>query len=558
MSSAYISLNPVKGLNLRSQLSLDAVETRRSVKIMPSHASAAGYGSASESFSRDIVWTITNTAEYKFDIDNIHHLTFLAGQEGIRGTYDAFAAGTTGQSNDHITILGNGLEISSLPTSSNSEYQYLSFFGRADYSYADKYFLNFTVRNDRSSRFGANNQAATFFSGGVMWDLTKENFLSSTKGWLNSLQFRADVGSTGNSAIGNYEHLSLLGNGQYGGNYAYYLAQLGSPDLSWEKQIQTSIGFDARLLDRITLSIGWYHRLTKDALMEVPLAYTTGFSSVMRNVGELSNTGFELEFGVDVVNTKDFSLNLHGNYNYNKDKVKKLFDNQERWVYSGTGVIYEVGNSIEYYYPIYAGVDKNTGEQMWYKQGYKGKPGHDFNPETMTKVFDEDALSQNTGKKRHAPHVGGFGLTASWKGLTLNADFNFVLGKYMLNNDLFFSNNPGLYLEVANQDKRVQNMWRQPGDLTLEPEFGHERQFDTHLLENASFMRLKNLSLSYDLPSHWVEATHFFRNVRLTATARNLFTVTKYTGVDPEVNSNVSNNTFPNTRQYTLGVEVSF
>ena len=558
VSSAYLNISPIRGLNLRSQLSLDALETRQSSRYMPSFLEADGYGQASEKFSRDVNWTITNTAEYKFDIDNIHKLAFLVGQEGIRGTSDAFGAGTAGQSNDQINILGNGLEIISLPTSSEAEYQYLSFFGRVDYSYADKYYLNFNVRNDQCSRFGRNNKAATFVSGGMMWDMTKEDFLTPAGGWLNSLQFRADVGSTGNSAIGNYAHLSLLGNGQYGGNYAYALSQLGTADLSWEKQIQTSIGFDARILDRITLSLGWYHRLTKDALMAVPLAYTTGFSSVMRNVGELSNSGIEIEFGVDVVKSRDFTLNLHGNYNYNKDKVKKLFDNQDQWVYPSTGVIYKVGESVEYYFPIYAGVDKNTGEQMWYKNGYKGKPGHEFNPETMTKEYNEDALNQGTGKKVNAPHIGGFGLTASWKGLTLNADFNFVLGKYMLNNDLFFANNPGAYLDYCNQDKRVLNMWRQPGDLTLEPVFGSERQFDTHLLENSSFMRLKNLSLSYDLPRRWVESTNFFSNVRLTATARNLFTVTKYSGVDPEVNENVSYNTFPNTRQYTIGIEVAF
>ena len=558
VSSAYININPIKGLNLRSQLSLDAIETRGSGKFLPSHPSAAGYGTASESFSRSIDWTITNTAEYKFNVKDNHHVTLLAGQEGIRGTYDAFSAATDGQSNDAITTLGNGLEISSLPSSSAYEYQYLSFFGRFDYNYAEKYFANFTVRNDQSSRFGRNNKGATFFSGGVMWDVIREDFMAPTRGWLNSLQFRADVGSTGNSAIGNYDHLMLLGNGQYGGNYAYALSQLGTEDLSWEKQIQTSIGFDARILDRITLSFGWYNRVTKDALMDVPLAYTTGFTSVMRNVGELSNSGVELEFGVDVFKNKDWYVNLHGNYSYNKEKVKKLFDGQQKWVYSGTGVVYTVGNPVEYYYPIFAGVDKNTGEQMWYKQGFQGDPVHDFNPETMTKEYDEDALMQNTGKRVNPPHVGGFGITASWKGITLNADFNFVLGKYMFNNDMFFANNPGAYLEFCNQDKSVMNMWRNPGDLTLEPRFGEERQFDTHLLENSSFMRLKNISLSYDLPQSLVDATRLFKNIRITATGRNLFTVTKYTGVDPEVNSNVSNNTFPNTRQYTIGVEVTF
>ena len=208
--------------------------------------------------------------------------------------------------------------------------------------------------------------------------------------------------------------------------------------------------------------------------------------------------------------------------------------------------------------PIYAGVDKNTGEQMWYKQGYKGEPGHDYNPETMTKDFVESDLLQDTGKSHWAPHTGGFGLTASWKGLTLTADFSFVLGKWMINNDDFFSNNPAQFITQLNQDYTVTDVWRNPGDLTLEPAFGSVRQFDTHLLENASFMRLKNLTLSYDLPEQWMRATGFISGVRITATGRNLFTVTKYTGVDPEINSNIAMGAYPNTRQYTLGVQVMF
>lgn len=558
VSSAYINLNPVKGLNLRSQLSLDAVESRGSGKGLPSYEEYGGYGSASESFSRNVSWTITNTAEYKFKVADAHDVTVLLGQEGIRGTSDGFSASTRGQSNDKITTLGNGLEISSLPSSSSSEYQYLSFFGRLDYSYLDKYFLNFTVRNDQCSRFGRNHKGATFYSGGVMWDVMTEEFAQNLRGWLNSLQVRADVGSTGNSSIGDYAHLSLLGNGQYGTNYAYALSQLGTENLTWEKQIQTTVGFNTRIYDRVNIGFSWYNRLTKDALMAVPLGYFTGFGEVMRNVGEIKNTGIEIEADVDVIKTRNFSLNIRANYSYNKNSINKLFDGQDEWVYSGTGIIYKVGEAIQYYMPVYAGVDKETGEQMWYKKGHKGEPTYTYNPETMTKVFNNDDLEQATGKKMNSPHVGGFGISAAWKGFAVNADFNFMVGKWMTNNDKYFTNNPYQFMGMGNQDREVLDMWQKPGDETLQPAFGAERQFDTHLLENASFMRLKNLTVSYTLPQAWVDATHFFKSVRINATGRNLFTVTKYSGADPEINGNIALNSFPNTRQYTIGVEVTF
>lgn len=555
LSSAYLQLTPVKGLTIRSQLSLDALETRGASKVMPSYS--PGNGRAQETFSRMAQFTITNTAEYKFTINELHNITLLAGQEGIRTTSKGFGAMTNGQSLDNFVNLGAGLVNSRLPSYSEYKYEYLSFFGRADYSYADKYYVNFTVRNDKSSRFGHNNQAATFFSGGVMWNMKSEDFLSDVD-WLDNLQVRADVGSTGNSAVGNYDHLALGTLSRYGGTQAYYFSQLANEDLTWETQVQTSIGFDARLFDRIDFSFGWYNRDTKDMLQAVPTPYTTGFSSVVRNVGSMNNRGIEIEFGVDLVKTKDFYLNVHGNYSYNKNKFTELFNGLDQYYWPGTSIIYKVGESANYYMPIYAGVDKNTGEQMWYKQGYKGEPGHDYNPETMTKDFVESDLLQDTGKSHLAPHTGGFGLTASWKGLTLTADFSFVLGKWMVNNDDFFSNNPAQFITQLNQDYTVTDVWRNPGDLTLEPAFGSVRQFDTHLLENASFMRLKNLTLSYDLPEQWMRATGFISGVRITATGRNLFTVTKYTGVDPEINSNIAMGAYPNTRQYTLGVQVMF
>lgn len=555
VSSAYLQLTPVKGLTLRSQLSLDAIESRGASKMIPSYS--PGNGRAQETFSRNVQFTITNTAEYKFTLNELHNIALLAGQEGIRTTYKSFGAMTNGQSLDNFVNLGAGLTNSSLPSYSEYKYEYLSFFGRADYSYADKYYVNFTVRNDKSSRFGRDNQAATFFSGGVMWNMKSEDFLSDVD-WVDNLQVRADVGSTGNSAIGNYDHLALGTLSRYGGSQAYYFSQFANENLTWETQVQTSIGFDVRLFDRVDFAFGWYNRDTKDMLQAVPTVYTTGFGSVVRNVGSMNNRGIELEFGVDVLKTKDFYLNVHGNYTYNKNKITELFNGFDEYYWPGTSILYRVGESPLFYMPIYAGVDKNTGEQMWYKAGYSGDPGYDYNPETMTKTFDENALLQSTGKKRYAPHSGGFGLTASWKGLTLTADFSYVLGKYLLNNDAYFSNNPYQFITQLNQDNVVKDIWRNPGDLTLQPAYGSVRQFDTHLLENASFMRLKNLTLSYDLPEQWMSATGFISGVRITATGRNLFTVTKYTGADPEIDSNLSMGAYPNTREYTLGVQVTF
>lgn len=156
-------------------------------------------------------------------------------------------------------------------------------------------------------------------------------------------------------------------------------------------------------------------------------------------------------------------------------------------------------------------------------------------------------------------HNGGFGFTIGWKGLTLNADFAYVLGKHMINIDYFYATSANNAKNGFNQSKDMLNVWKKPGDITDLPGMNYSVEgFDTRILQNASFLRLKNLTLAYDLPKTWMEATRFFENVRFSFTGRNIFTITKYKGGDPELDSHLALGFFPGTRQYTLGVEVTF
>lgn len=552
---AYAQITPLKGLTVKSQLGLYAADSRTS-QYMYQSMPGAETGWAYEGHGRSGQWTITNTAEYKFDIQNDHHVILLAGQEGIKSTYKAFGIQGTGTTDDRLPTLGNVTE-GRKPSYSSYTNEYLSFFGRADYNYKEKYYANFTVRNDQCSRFGSKNRSANFYSGGLMWNIISEDFMAETRGWLSALQLKVSVGSTGNSSIGNYESLALIGPTQYMGQSGWLLSQPANEELGWETQIQTNVGVMARFYDRVNLDVNFYHKKTKDMLMGVPLPHTTGFASQTMNIGSMSNKGVEIEVSVDALRTRDAYVTLYANYAYNTNQIDELFYGYQEWPMLNYLLNYVVGESLNYYMPIYAGVDKNDGAPMWYKVGHNGKPGHEYNPETMTKTYSDD-LYQNTGKQRFTPHSGGFGLAASWKGFTLNADFSFMLGKYMVNNDYFLAASSGNAKGGYNQDRDMLNIWKKPGDLAELPGFQYDVQFDTHVLENASYMRLKNLSLSYDLPQNWMRATRFFQNVRLNATARNLWTVTNYRGADPELDSNLALGNYPSTRQFTLGVEVTF
>ena len=556
--TAFLELTPMNGLTVRSQLGLDAADTRRNSYNLPSSPmnTEEGQGWAYKSFDRFSMWTITNTIEYKFDIAKNHHFTLLAGHEGIKYTSEGFSADVEGMSDDRLLEFSSGAEadLSSM-SSSKAKYEYLSFFGRLDYAFSNKYYANFTIRNDRCSRFGKNNRSATFLSGGLMWNMKAENFLKNVD-WLDDLKLKVSVGSTGNSGIGNYASLGTVGATRYNGYAnAWYLSSPGNADLGWEKQIQWNFGFTARLWNRLNLEANYYIRQTKDMLMEVPVPYFTGFTEQALNIGEMRNSGIEFTFDADVVRSKGygFNLNLYGNISYNKNEITKLFYGLNEWIIPQTGLAYVVGKSVNYYMPVRAGIDPADGQIMWYVPDANGK----LTGET-TKVFNEDLLNVNTGKPRFAPWTGGFGLRAAWQGFTLNADFAFVLGKWMQDNIQYFTRNSQQASAGYNQEADMLNAWTKPGDITDVPRFGVGNYFDSSLLQNASFCRLKNLSLSYDLPKAWMEATRFLTNVRFIGTIRNAFTITKWKGSDPETATNVAYDNFPNTREYTIGVEVTF
>ena len=555
---AYAQIQPVKGLTIKSQLGLYASDSRIFEASDPRIPDLNGVGSAAASSSRSSMWTITNTVEYKFNIGDKHAITLLAGQEGIKGSSKGFDASATGITDSRLLNFA-GATTPNMPSYSSSKYEYLSFFGRADYALMNRYFFNFTVRNDKSSRFGADNRAANFLSGGVMWRLSDETFMAATKSWLTDLQVKYSVGSTGNSEIGNYRSLGLTTTTQYNGDAGLVIQQPSNKKLGWEKQIQSNVGLTARLFDRVNIDINYYNRKTKDMLMSTPLAYTTGFSSMMLNVGQLTNNGVEVEVSYDAFRSRDAFVNVYANFAYNANKIDKLFNGQQSWDRPSYYLSYVVGKSINYYMAEFAGVDKNDGLAMWYTKGNhgNGKTVHEFNPETMTKTYSNDLL-QDVGKSYYPNMNGGFGFTASWKGLSLNADFAFVLNKYMLNMDYQFSTNNTNAKQGFNQSRDMFKMWKKPGDITDIPSLATENVIDSRVLQNASFLRLKNLTLSYSLPQQWMQATRFFDSVRIYATARNLFTATKYKGGDPEKDGNIALGFYPSTRQYMLGVEVSF
>lgn len=504
-----------------------------------------GAGVASESFERYYSFTFTNTAEYKFSLSDKHLFTVLAGQESIITKNENFSATSKKMVDSRMMLMAAGAE-SEVPIHSMYEKVFNSYFGTISYSFADRYYVDLAARRDGSSLFAKNNQWANFYSLGAMWDMRKENFLQNVS-WLNSLQLKVSYGTTGNSGISAYNALALVGSGLlYNGQPGIAPSTVGNDNLTWESMKTLNVGISTRVFDRFSVELEFYNRQTDDMLMGYPLSYTTGHGSSVENVASMRNRGFDITLGVDILKTRDFSWSVSGNLNYNKNEITKLFNGLDEYTLPDTGLKMKVGKPWgEYYYVKWAGVDPRDGYNMWY----------DKNGNLTKSYSEEDAVF--VGKQRYAPWSGGFGTQFGWKGISVSADFSFMLGQYMLNNERFFTENP-TFAGSDNQTVEMLTMWQKPGDITRIATPDSPMQFDTHLLENASFMRMKNLTVGYTLPAKLIQKTGVISNARIYFVGRNLLTVTKYKGYDPEVDSNIQLGNYPNTKQYSFGVELTF
>lgn len=543
----YAEITPIENLTIRSQFGVDYSHSTADMKSYPSFPGNNGIGNAGRSSYDMMSLTITNTANYRFNLKDKHSFNVMLGQEGVDYRSEGFQVVTSGQNNDFLTDLASGTR-ASMWSNSFSSYSYLSVFGRGEYSFDDRFYADFSIRADASSRFGKNGRWGTFWSVGLMWNLKQEEFMKRFD-WLTTAQIAFSTGTSGNSEIPNYDHLELVGGGaNYMGTAGIAPISEGNPDLGWEQLWATNLAFHLGFFNRVNVDIELYNKRTSNMLMLVPQSYSNnGFGSRWDNVGVMINRGAELAVNADVIRTRDFTWNVNANVSYNKNEITELYNGLSEYEIAGTSTKLVVGHSVgEFYTNRYAGVNPANGDALWYtKEG-----------ELTTEYNESDKVM--VGKNYIAPWQGGFGTTLSWKGFSLNAQFSWVADRWMFNNDRFFEESNGLYT-VYNQSRRLlYDRWKKPGDVTDIPRYGITPQMDSRFLEDASFLRLKNLTLGYAVPQNWLEKTHFFDSARIYVQGQNLLTFTKFSGIDPESSSNIYAAQYPMSRQFTLGIELSF
>ena len=301
-------------------------------------------------------------------------------------------------------------------------------------------------------------------------------------------------------------------------------------------------------MDRVNLTADFYNKHTTNMLMNVPVSYADGgYGSRWDNVGAMVNRGVELAADADVIRNKNFTWNVYANVSYNMNKLTELYNGIDEYVDNNV-TMYAVGKPVTGFSMVrYAGVNPANGDALWYT-----KDGE------ITNVFSEDDRVFIEGKSYVAPWQGGFGTTVSWKGLSVAAHFSWMGDRWIYNNDRIMTESNGLYTAYNQSNRLLYDRWKKPGDVTDIPRYGITPQFDTHYLEKASFLRLKNLTVAYTLPKKWMDRTHFFDRIRVFAQGQNLLTFTPFTGLDPEVSANIYRAQYPTTRQFTFGVELNF
>lgn len=556
VGAMFLEYDLIKGLTLKSQVGIDYRMTTYERWVDPD--SYAGQqvangekGMISETFRRRSEMNFTNTADYKTQIGEKHVLGALIGSELVKRMYDGFgftgyglngklpqtpAAITPGSPDNNFIPSVNGFK---------TERNLFSIFSILNYTYDSKYSFYGSLRRDGSSAFGENNRYAVLYSAGFTWNITEETFMQNVS-WVDNLKLRTSYGTTGNQeGIGNFESQTLYGTGSYNGKPAMGLSHAGDPDIKWEIGEKFNIGLDYNLFNnRISGALEFYNDITSDLFIVQTLSSWAGVpgDSKSVNAGKMRNRGVEFLINADIIRNQNLTWSVGANLSYNKNEILSLGQVDE--FEQGTSIV-KVGLPLDSHYIVkWAGVDPTTGNPMYYT-----KDGQ------LTDQYKSGDAVADFGTSE-PPFIGGFNTKVSYKGFEISAAFSFAHGFKRFNNQTFFQENPNF--TQFNLSTNMETIWQKPGDITEIQRLGTEREFSSKDIEDASFLRFRNLMIAYTLPKGLLQNQKVVENVRIYAQGQNLYTWTKFTGFDPEDNNNIAQYEYPSSRFFTVGVDIAF
>jgi TonB-linked SusC/RagA family outer membrane protein len=542
IGNLYAEAQIIPGLKFRTSWSLDYNNYNESEywNNLTQDGAPPTNGLAEQTLTNNSSWVNEQTLTYKTTFGSKNHFGVVVGNTVQSDLIQSTTATGTGFPNNSYTSISSAAVTTSSQTWNKGNLA--SFFGRLDYNYASRYFLEVSARGDGSSKFGANNRWGYFPSVGAAWRLKDENFLKDVN-WLSDLKLRASYGITGNqNGISDY-----AAQGLWSGGYAYpdnssgaqpgtAPLQLANPNLKWERTAQTDIGVDVGLLaDRITVNGNLYDKKTTNVLLSLPIPAISGYSTYSSNAGVISNKGYEV--GIHTVNLRGKGVTWTTDFSISGNVSKVVVLPTPIYQYSRDWLVMQQG------YPLYSFwlykqlyVDPQTGNSVF--QGQVNGTGNTKNAEQLNATVPTSArqVMGNAAPK----FFGGFNNTLSYGGFDLSILFTYEDGNNVLNLQRYFGEGGGTRdanrVLLASQLKR----WTAPGQITEVPgetAYGNNYvlQQNSRFLEDGSFIRLKELSFGYTLPGRATAPLHL-KLVRVYFVGSNLLLLTKYTGPDPEAN----------------------
>ena len=560
-------------LNFRTVFSYDESEIKDHIYYSALHYSGSNTNGSVSELSTNIKKIVSsNTLTYDKQFGS-HRVNLLAGFEAEKNDTDFIrASGTDLPSSALHTVATAGESTASGYYWGNNM---LSVLSRAEYNYDQKYFASASFRRDGSSRLGPETRWGNFWSVAGSWRLSSENFLQDVD-YLSDLRLRASYGVNGTLPSSNYGWRSLTSyTSKYMEQAGGGVSTIADPNVTWETNYNFNVGLEFGFLDqRIFGTVEYFNRDSRDLLQNVEISRVTGFGSTLRNVGEMNNRGLEIELGGDIIRKDDFRWSASVNGSFIKSKVTKLYATEGEaaqdiiW-YDPTGgdsraqFIYREGESVLSFYGYeWAGVDPENGKNVWYVNDSENPDG-DF-------LFNGRGASYDF---RNAENVilgsgipdfyGGFNTDVAYKNLSLALNFNYKVGGSIYDGANKDVADDGYYWERIRSQHYFDNMWTESNQNGSMPKIdGNDLtdaiQYSSRQMHNASFLRLKNITLAYNLPEPLINRIGV-SNVRVYANGTNLLTFSKYKIADPEVNQYGTRGwETPFGKTYTFGIEFSF
>lgn len=462
-----------------------------------------------------------------------------------------------------------------------SEWAVQSVLSNANYAYDNKYMAQVSFRRDGASNFGDNAKYGNFFSVSGGWNINNEAWF--TADWVDALKLRASYGSVGNrpSALyPQYDLYAVSSGSSYNQNPGALISQIGNKNLTWEKTYTSGLGLDASMFNnRLHVTLDYYEKNTDNILYRVPISGLTGVTSIWQNIGEMENKGIEVGIGGDIIRNDELTWSVDINVGHNNNKLTQLYKTKDasgnyvvRPIIVGDGLgiagsaqrMLEPGRPVDtYYLKEWAGVNPENGLPMWYVVD-RDADGNELSRETTSNY--SQATFEKTGKV--SPDLfGGFSTALTYKRFDLNAVFGYAIGGKLYNYSRQEYDSDGTYTDRNQMKLRPEwNRWEKPGDIATHPVARYNNQdkgnaTSTRYLEKNDFLKLRSLTLGYNIDLSQFKVD----NLRISLSGENLFTITKYSGVDPElpaIDGAVMGSTgpavYPSTRKFMLGLNLQF